>query len=463
MSATEVTTEKQKEETLLQQAAQLQAEGKLAEAAVLYLNLIAQQPNFWEAYQRLGITLCGLKHYEAAIAYLHLGRHLRPQNPDSLNNLAQALHLSGQFAQAAIYYQEALALKPEDALIQKNYAFNLSDQGRLSEAMALFKTLAEQHPKEPEILRGYNLTLLLEGNLKHALQETYKLRQRQREDNPTPQLIKQPMWQGEPFPDKRLLIYEEDGIEFGFGDMLQLCRYIPWAVTEFREVIVECRAPLARLLTQLHPDLIIVTRGDPLPAFDLHVSVMDLSLLYAVKMPEPIPAVSPYLRVPREWLAEIRLPMNRVPKVGLAWAGAPQRQQDQRRSCPFKHLLTLLSLPDIEFYSLQKGERAKAIAEHYCQELIRDLSPRLKDFAATAAVIAQLDLVITVDTAVAHLAGALGKAVWVLLPYNPDWRWQLNRDDSPWYPSMKLFRCPKPYAWEAVLEKICCDLAALKK
>jgi hypothetical protein len=267
----------------------------------------------------------------------------------------------------------------------------------------------------------------------------------------------QPEWSGEDITGKRLLLHAEQG----FGDTIQFVRYAALAALRGADVILEVQPPLAPLLGGLSGVEVIAAGRDPLPLFDLHCPLLSLPRLFATTE-AMIPGGVPYIAAPADRIAAWapRLPVEGF-RVGLAWSGHPDNARDHERSIPFARLASLTGIPGTRFVSLQKDIRASDADDfRRCGEVI-DVGGALRDFADTAAVIAQLDLVITVDTAVAHLAGAMGKPVWVLLPRIPDFRWLLDRATSPWYPSARLFRKGQRDSWDAVIAGVATELGAL--
>jgi hypothetical protein len=261
------------------------------------------------------------------------------------------------------------------------------------------------------------------------------------------------MWSGEDIGGRRLLLHAEQG----FGDTIQFARYAPLAAARGADITLAVQPPLVPLLTGL-PGVAVIADRDPLPPFDRHCALLSLPRVFATTL-DTIPGGVPYIAAPADRVAAWtpRLPRDGV-RIGLAWSGHPANTKDHERSIPFAQLAPLLAVTGTRFVSLQKDVRA-ADADAFQQCSILDLGPDLRDFADTAAVIARLDLVITVDTAVAHLAGAMGKPVWVLLPRTPDFRWLIDRDTSPWYPSARLFRKAGADGWGAVIARVAAALA----
>ena len=261
----------------------------------------------------------------------------------------------------------------------------------------------------------------------------------------------QPLWLGDtPLAGKTILLHAEQGL----GDTLQFCRYAPLVAAQGARVVLEVQTPLVELLRDLAGIASVVARGEPLPAFDLHCPLLSLPLAFGTTL-DTIPAHIPYLHAPSERMAawQARLGATTRPRIGLVWSGNAGHKRDRARSIPLYALMPLFDL-DAAFVSLQKEVRAADAAVLQQTAKIIDVSPALETFADTAALIAQLDLVIAVDTSVAHLTGALGKPLWLLLPAAPDWRWLTARDDSPWYPTARLFRQTDTRVWGPVVARM---------
>ena len=265
-------------------------------------------------------------------------------------------------------------------------------------------------------------------------------------------VFSQPRWCGEAAEGRTLLMHAEQG----YGDTLQFCRYGTIAVERGLRVMMEVQKPLVRLLRSLPGIDRVFTRGDEMPEADFHCPMLSMPLAVGTTM-ATIPASPFYLCADPDqvayWQARLATIANQGPRVGLVWAGAATQAADRRRSLPADRFAPLLELDGLHFLSLQKnGPRPPA---HYC---LHDFMQEMDDFADTAALVANLDLIISVDTAVVHLAGALGKPVWMLDRYDPDWRWLVGRRDSPWYPSLRIYRQPRPGDWDAVLFEVAQDL-----
>jgi len=293
--------------------------------------------------------------------------------------------------------------------------------------------------------------LLLQGDFKRGWQE-HEWRWKCR-DYPSPQRnFAQPLWDGSALERRTLLLHTEQGL----GDAIQFIRYLPLVAQRGGKIIIECQAELRRLFQTMLEKCPIVVRGDPLPAFDLHCPLLSLPLIFGTTL-ENIPQTVPYLHADAQDVKKWRERLDEHSphlKMGLVWAGSPTNKNDRSRSIKLQSLAPLGQVPGVRLLSLQKGAAAaEAKTPPMGMELV-DYTQELTDFADTAALIANLDLLISVDTAVVHLAGAMGKLVWTLLPFSPDWRWLLERENSPWYPTMRLFRQQVIGDWDNVITRV---------
>jgi tetratricopeptide (TPR) repeat protein len=331
-----------------------------------------------------------------------------------------------------------------------NLGNTLLDKKQPKEAIAAFLRCIAINPTVPEAHYNYSLALLTLGDFQQGWEEyEYRLKCKGlflRRD------FTQPQWDGSPLEARTILLYAEQGV----GDALQFIRYLPLVEQRGGRIIVECQAELQRLFQTTAERCQIVADGQPLPAFDLHCSLLSLPRVFQTTLAN-LPQTVPYLQADAE---ETRKWQHRladdspIVKVGLAWAGNPDHKNDRNRSMKLARLAPLGQAPGVRFFSLQKGATAaQAKTPPPGMDLV-DWTEELKDFADTAALIANLDLVIAVDTAVVHLAGAMGKPVWTLLPFVPDWRWLLEREDSPWYPTMRLFRQNSWGDWDSVITRV---------
>jgi Flp pilus assembly protein TadD len=424
--------------------------GDKAAAVAACHEALRHKRNCAEAGQVLGHALADQGKTDAAIeAYRAALRH-DPNLPGLHNNLGLALRQAGQLEDAATHLRQALAHEPSDVQAQSNLAGLLKELGRLDEAEALYRDALRQRPDEPGLHYNLGLVLLLAGRLDEGWPD-YEWRFRAGTAR-IPDCA-QARWQGEPLNGRTLLVRAEQG----FGDTIQFCRFMPMVTGG--HVILEVQPPLRRLVAGLQDVEQIVGAGEPLPDFDLYVPL--LSLPHLLGFP---PVTVPYLHAEPQLIAAWRERLDHDGfKVGIAWQGNPASQAELGRSCPLEALRPLAALPGVRLISLQKHhgleQLATATTEMRLETPQLDAGPDA--FVDTAAVMACLDLIVTSDTSIAHLAGALGRPVWVALQHVPDWRWQLRREDCPWYPSMRLFRQTRRGDWDDVFARIAAAAADL--
>jgi ADP-heptose:LPS heptosyltransferase len=325
--------------------------------------------------------------------------------------------------------------------------------GRIADAISIFERLIAIYPKEVEFHFILARCYLLAGDFYRGWSE-YEWRLKFRKMSPSLP-IGTPRWDGQPLNGKTIVVLPEQGL----GDMIQFVRYVRHIKARGGKVMLGYRPALKHLLWTCHGVDQVVT---VLPPHHVHIPCMSLPLVFQTSL-ATIPAEVPYLSVPpgfgEKVTAEIARYRN-VLRIGLAWAGSSRNHNDCFRSLKLEQLSSLFNIAGIKFFSLQKGEREAELKSAPTGTVI-DLAPYIRDFADTAAAIQALDLVISVDTSVAHLAGALAKPVWTLIPYAPDWRWMRDREDSPWYPTMCLFRQPRPGDWASVIRRVAEELKAL--
>ncbi|MEK7246494.1 MAG: tetratricopeptide repeat-containing glycosyltransferase family protein [Pseudomonadota bacterium] len=427
--------------------AALQRQGRLADAQRAYGRAIRFNPNFPDAYANLGVALRAQGKSEAAVACHRRAIGLRPGGASFHSNLGNALRDLGRLEEAAAALQQALRLTPDAPEILYNFGLVLRDMGRLDTALSCFDAVLKHRPEHAECRYDRALALLQAGDFKRGFAE-YETRWKLRR-NP-PRTFDQPRWNGQAIPGKTLLVHAEPG----FGDAIQFARYAALAKKKSGAALVlECPAELARLMETLEAVDRIAIRGGPLPAFDAHIPLMSLPALMGTAA-NNVPATVPYLSPPE--IRAVALPeiVAGALKVGIVWAGSPATRAERHRSCPFVHFLDLAPVPGVVLYSLQTGEAARDTRTHAVEPLVFDAGQALADFADLATALNQLDLVISVDTATAHLAGALGKPVWTLLSAIGDWRWPASGDRTPWYPTMRLFRQKARGDWNEVMADV---------
>jgi tetratricopeptide (TPR) repeat protein len=419
--------------------------GKPDQSVASFQRAIALKPQEPTFHNGLGLALGERRQPEIAVKEFERAIQLKPDYADAYGNLGGALRELGRFDEAHAAMTAAVRLQPHAARAHQNLALVLADQRKFSEAIESYCRAIAIQPDFRQAHWDLGMLYLLLGDFERGWRE-YQWRPG------ASHRFAQPQWAGEDLHGKTILLYAEQG----FGDAIQFVRYVPMVAARGARIVLACHAELTRLLGDVAP---VAVLGQPLPPFDVHCSLLSLPFAMGTTR-DNIPAHVPYLKPGEELSAKWRQRVGERtgrPRVGLVWAGRPEHPNDARRSVRFEMLTPLLAVEGVEFVSLQKG---LAIKQTGAWRTI-DFTSELEDFSDTAALIESLDLVITVDTAVAHLAGAMRKAVWLLLPFMPDWRWMLDREDSPWYPTMRLFRQRDRGDWSVPIERMARELAAM--
>ncbi len=417
------------------------------EALTSYDRAVQARPDLAEGHINRGRTLNELKRYEEALASFDRALQVRPDDAGALFNRGNALKELERFEEALACYDRALQVRPNYVEAYTNRGLALLELKRFDEALASYDRALQVRPDFAQVHQNEGLLRLLTGDFSRGWGK-YEWRWKTEPLALRKRSYSQPLWQGaEALDGKTILLHDEQG----FGDQIQFCRYVPLVAARGARVILGVERPLHELMTSLAGVTQVVSEGDPLPKFDLQCPLLSLPLAFATQL-ETIPSVTPYLHAPvqavKNWQA--RLASNIGPRIGLVWSGRPTHRNDRNRSISLRSLLPLLDI-EATFVSLQKDVRTDDVAVLKDQSDLLHFGDALQSFSDTAALIANLDLVISVDTSVAHLAGALAKPVWVLLPFVPDWRWLLDRNDSPWYPTALLFRQDDTRQWENVI------------
>jgi tetratricopeptide (TPR) repeat protein len=479
-------------EALCAMAEVFAAQNKLDEAVAAYRQAIALQPDLAEAFFNLGNVLCRQKElYDRTIAYRYERRlppdfaaslqgldaifaqtdklaeavaaywqalALQPDHVGALCALANALQAQDKPDQAAAAYRRAIALQPDDAVAHCNLGMALQAQNKLDEALAAYHQAAVLTHGDPHVQLNEAVALLGAGQFRAGWQKyeyrwCHALREKQRH-------FAQPLWRGETdLRGRTILLHAEQGL----GDALQLVRYAPLVAARGATVYLEVPPSLQALCAGLPGIAAVFAAGSALPPFELHCPLMSLPLAFGTEL-DSIPAAVPYLQAPAErrqrW-AESLAP-TAGPRIGVVWSGGWYHPNRRHRNIPLATFQALFDLPVGHFFILQKQVKPEEAAQLAAFPGITDLSAQLHDFADTAAVVENLDLVISADTSVAHLAGALGRPTWILLPYAAEWRWLVGREDSPWYPTARLFRQPAIGDWPSVFDRLRPELARFR-
>ena len=483
------------------QGTALHQQGRLAEAERIYREVLQQQPNHFEALHLLGVIALQTRHPEPAVELIGKAIALNPEIAEAYFNRGLALQKLGRPEAALLSFDRAIALKPDFAKAYSNRGNALRDLQRYTAALASYDRAIALRPDHAEAysnrgmvlgnlkrytdaLASYDKAIALKPDLAWAhwnrslcllllgrFEEGWRLHEWRKKcvgRNAT-RTFPQPLWLGkQDIAGKTLFLWWQQG----FGDTIQFCRYATLAEARGAKVVMAVQQPLLELLKEVSPTIQIINQDEVPTDFDYHCPLLSLPLAFGTTL-ETIPANIPYLEANAEkslfW--QEKLGEKNKLRVGLVWSGGFRPDQpevwavNRRRNIPLAKLAALKN-PDIDFYSLQKGqpaelELAELIRNNWDGPKIIDLTSLLNDFSDTAALIENLDLVISVDTSTAHLAGALRKPVWILNRFDTCWRWLLDRTDSPWYPTAKLYRQEKAGDWDAVIQRVKTDLTGL--
>jgi tetratricopeptide (TPR) repeat protein len=496
------------------------------EALACFAHALALRPDYADAFNNQGVALYACKRYQEAIISLNQAIALNAGNASFLYNRALVFYASGQYEAALADFDKATSLQPSYAQAWNNRGVLLQDQSRLEEAIQSYAAAIASQPDfaqahynlgnalralgrleesiasydraiaiAPDFAHAFNNRGLALGQLRHSAQaiasydaaiaiagqfadaywnkaieslwcgdfaqgwKLYEWRWRRDSFSSRKRDFIQPLWLGDaPLAGKTVLLHAEQGL----GDSIQFCRYVPLVQALGAKVLLEVPQPLMAVLATLDGVSQVLEKGSALPHFDLHCPLMSLPLAFQTGL-DCIPAAVPYLAstAAQREVWHKRLGPKNSPRVGLVWSGNSRDKEDLQRSVVLSVLLPYLP-PDVEYICLQKELRAVDQAALSASS-IRFFGPQITDFSDTAALCDLMDVVISVDTSVAHLAGALAKPTWILLPFAADWRWMLDRNDSPWYPSANLYRQGDDRLWPRVLEKIRLDLIGLAK
>jgi len=466
--------------------------GELNEAQILYQKVLKKEPSNFDAIQLLAIVYSQNKEYKEAINLYKFAIKINPSFPKTYYNIGKTFFELDQFEDALLnynlaikynpnyfeaynnrglvlekfkYYDEALASYDFAIKLKSNYseAFNnrslaLKQLNRLEESLKSLNTAIQLNPNYIDAKMNKSLLKLLIGEYEEGWQ-LFESRRHKADIKKNYPSYSQPLWlSNESLEKKTILIHSEQGL----GDSLQFCRYLLLLEKlNPKKIIFEIEKSLISIMQQLNNKLVIIEKSMPLPPFDYYCPLMSLPLAFKTKL-ETIPANIPYLKVDnvknKHW--QEQLGKKTKPRIGLVWSGSTKHTNDHNRSLKLQQASSLLKLP-FEFHSLQKdirdGDKQTLKAYKNIDQHHKDID----DFSDTAALVNQMDLIISVDTSVAHLAGALGKEVWILLPFIPDYRWLLDRDDSPWYPTAKLFRQSQIGDWNSVIQQLISELSKL--
>jgi len=428
-------------------AAQRHQAGDNDGAMKLYMRALELYAPFADAYNNIGVILRAQEKLPAAAACFRRALTIRESNSAVYSNLGNVLWQMLRFEEAASAFKRSLELDPARPETLHNLGLLLHSMGDYPEAIECFEKSLAAKDGNVDVLWDRSLTRLVMGDFDRGWPE-YEIRWRLKH-NP-PRRFPFPLWEGQENRAISLLVHHEQGL----GDSIQFCRYLPMVAPRVGRLVFECQAEIARLMTCIPGIAEVIPSGRQTPACDYHVPLLNLPRFFGTNF-DNIPAEIPYLQAPQGVaVPTIHRPAGTKLAIGLVWAGKPSHNNDKNRSTSLEKFLCLADIPGVALFSLQKGLRTADIQTLGAQALVTDIGSKLTDFAETAALLPQLDLIVAVDTAVVHLAGALGIPTFVLIPYTPDWRWLRSRDDTPWYPTLRLFRQPKPREWDSVFNRV---------
>jgi tetratricopeptide (TPR) repeat protein len=432
----------------------LLAVGRPEEALAAFAGVLALAPHYPDARLNHGIALAAMARHEQALVDFDAVLAASPGNPMAHYNRGITLSKLGHYADAVAAYDRTLSIAPDHAKALNNRGLALQALNRHHEALesygkaiSLSKDFADAHFNQ-------SLALLTLGEFRRGF-EQYEWRWKRSGMPADRRSLGRPLWLGDyPLQRRTILLHSEQGL----GDTIQFARYVPLLARTGAKVVLEVPPVLKALLARLEGAAAVVARDEPLPPFDVHCPLGSLPLALQTE-PATIPAAIPYLSVEDACIAKWRPRIDALerPRVAMAWAGNAQHANDRNRSIAFPQLAPLWS-SSVQFVGIQRELRGDDAHPLASEPRMLQLGAELDDFTDTAAVIALADMVITVDTSVAHLAGAMGRPVWILLPFSPDWRWTLSGEGSRWYPSARLFRQPALGDWTTVIEQVRSEL-----
>jgi tetratricopeptide (TPR) repeat protein len=421
----------------------LEETGHADEAMVACKRALALKPDYAKAYYVMGNILLRLDRLDEAAANLQRALQFTPLYAEAENNLGNVRRAQGRFDDAVQCFHRALALKPGYAPAHYNIGLTREEEGRFDEALAAYERATAIAPDYADAHWNEALVRLLRGEYPLGWR---KYEWRWRRPGVTARTFAQPRWDGGDLSGRSILVHAEQG----FGDTIQFVRYARLLAQRGARVIVECPASLTSLVATSPGVAEVIATGAPLPAFDCHAPLLSMPYHFGTTV-DTIPAPVPYLFPPADLRGHWRAKISQTPgrNIGLVWRGNAANTINAKKSLPIDLAAQICGAAGINWISLQADATPAEIETISRAAPIQNLGPTFRDWADTAALISELDLVISIDTGVAHLAGALAKPVWVLLAAIPDWRWLLERRDSPWYPTARLFRQPQAWDWDA--------------
>jgi tetratricopeptide (TPR) repeat protein len=433
-------------DALFARALEAHQAGRLEEAAQGYHWILAEESCHINALANLGVLLRCQGKLEAAVTVYRRVLALDPEHSETWSNLGGALRYVGRLDEALDATEEALKRQPEFHPALYNQAQILADLGRPEEAIPIFDRLLREQPERLDVPLDRARALLQAGELRSgflAYEERFRCKAELRHS------FRQPAWGGDDLNGRTLLLYAEQGL----GDTLQWCRYVPLIPkTGGARILIICQPELVSLLKTLEGVDAVFAFGEKLPPFDIQASLFSLPYLFQTEL-STIPSNIPYLQAPTQLRQALNAPAGTRLKVGIVWASGHQDFGSHNRSCPLTEMAKLLEIPGVTLFSLQKGPAVQDLSRFGLDGMIEELGTAFQDFSDTVAAIESLDILVSIDTSVVHLAGAMAKPVYLLLPFSAEWRWLVNRENSPWYPTVRIFRADKPGHWPSLMDR----------
>jgi Tfp pilus assembly protein PilF len=442
---------------VLNEISAYERDGRLEDAEALAERVLQAAPEHPHVLHLSGIVAYRRGKIPLAIERMEKSLELSPGVAVYPRNMCEIYRGAGRLDDALRMAERAVELAPEDSRAHFNHALICYERRELDAALAAADRSIELDPAFPEAHFERAEVLLLGGRLAEGW-ESYEWRFKLKQAEGMLPKTDKPQWDGSPLPEGRLLIVADQG----FGDCIQFGRYIPWAAERAPKPVLACSGDLVPILRQIPGLGRIVTRWETTGEFDAYMPLSGMPRLAGTTL-ETIPATIPYLHPDPAKIAAWRQRIEALTpqgkkRVGLVWAGRPTHKNDRKRTVKLQQFAPLFARGDIAIVTVQKGDQIAQVGGYFGAAPLVNLGPSIHDFTDTLAILQSLDRLVTIDTSVAHLAGASGVATSVILPYAPDWRWLLDRDDTPWYPSLRLYRQQRPYEWAGVIERLAAEI-----
>ncbi|GAA5263908.1 hypothetical protein ACOSOMT5_P0328 [Acidiphilium sp. MT5] len=442
---------------VLNEISAYERDGKLDLAEDLAERVLRAAPNHAHVLHLSGIVAYRRGKIDLAIERMERSMELSPEVPVYPRNMCEIYRGAGRLDDALRVAHRAIELAPEDSRAHFNHALIRYERLELNDALAAADRAIELDANFPEAHFERAEILLLAGQLTPGW-ESYEWRFKLKQAEGMLPKTDKPQWDGGPLPEGRLLIVADQG----FGDCIQFGRYIPWLAERAPKPVLACSGDLVPILKQINGIGRIVTRWEATGDFDAYIPLSGLPRLAGTTI-DTIPATIPYLHPDPAKIAAWRQQLDALTprhkkRIGLVWAGRPTHKNDRKRTVKLRQFAPLFARPDIAIVTVQKGDRIDEVGQYFGPAPLVNLGPTIQDFTDTLAIMQSLDRLVTIDTSVAHLAGASGVATSLILPFAPDWRWLHGRDDTPWYPSIKLYRQQRPYDWSGVVERLAAEI-----